>query len=73
MSERLKRGVELGILMDALLVAHRDRDKHSHIPNIKNKIASKLEDAGLPFEEVEGFIRTVERWIYAILNKEVEK
>jgi transposase len=68
---RFKRGVELGILMDALLVAYRDRDKHTHIPKIREKIAQRLEDAGIPFEEVHKFIKTIERWIYAILNKEV--
>ncbi len=68
---RLKRGVELGILMDALLVCHRNKDKHHLIPAIKNKIAQRLEDAGLPFEEVESFIKTVERWAQRIINKEV--
>ncbi len=68
---RLKKGIELGILMDALLVCYRDKDKHHLIPNIKNKITQKLEDAGLPFDEVESFIRTVERWAQRIIDKEV--
>ncbi len=67
---RLKKGVELGILMDALLVCHRDKDKHHLIPDIKNKIAKRLEDAGLSFEEVESFIKTVERWAKRIIEKE---
>ncbi len=69
--ERLREGIELGILMDALYVAYRDKDKNHLIPRIENKIASKLEKAGLSFEEVDGFIRTLRRWIYIRLNKEV--
>ncbi len=69
--ERLKRGVELGILMDAMLACYRDKDKHHLISNIKNKIAQRLEDAGLSFEEVESFIKTVERWAKTIIDKEV--
>ncbi len=68
---RLKRGVELGILMDAMLACYRDKDKHHLIPNIKNKIAQRLEDAGLSFDEVDGFIKTVERWAQRIIDKEV--
>ncbi len=69
--ERLKRGVELGILMDAMLACYRDKDKHHLIPDIRNKIAKRLENAGLSFEEVESFIRTVERWAQRIIDKEV--
>jgi hypothetical protein len=69
--ERLKKGIELGVLMDALLVASRDRDKHSHIPNIKSRIAKRLEDAGLSVEEVEEFLSVLDRWVYRIINKEV--
>jgi hypothetical protein len=69
--ERLRRGIELGVLMDALLVAYRDRDKHSHIPNIKSRIAKRLEDAGLSVEEVEEFLSVLDRWVYRIINKEV--
>ncbi len=68
---RLKRGVEIGILMDAMLSCYRDKDKNHLIPNIKNKIAQRLEDAGLSFEEVENFIKTVERWAQRIADKEV--
>jgi len=71
MKERLKRGIELGILMDALLAAYRDRDKRDLIPKLKNKIASKLEDAGLSFEEVDSFIKNIERWAQRIIQKEV--
>jgi hypothetical protein len=68
--EKLK-GVELGILMDALLMAYRNKDNNL-ISNIRNKIASRLEGAaGLPFEEVEGFLRVLDRWIYVIISKEV--
>jgi hypothetical protein len=67
---RLKRGIELGILMDVLLVAYRDKDKRDLIPKIENKIAQKLEDVGLSFEEVDCFIRTLRRWIREILEKE---
>ncbi len=69
--ERLKRGIELGILMDALLVAYRDKDKNHLIPNIKNKIATRLESAGLSFEEVDAFIKNIERWAQRIISKEV--
>jgi hypothetical protein len=69
--ERLRRGIDLGILMDALLVAYRDRDKHSHIPKIREKIAQRLENAGLPFEEVDAFIKNIERWVLKIIEKEV--
>ncbi len=68
---RLKRGVELGILMDAMLSCYRNKDKHHLIPAIKNKIAQRLEDAGLSFNEVESFIRAVERWAKTIIDKEV--
>jgi len=66
---RLKPGIELGILLDALLIAHRDMDKKHHIPTIKNKIAQRLQDKGLSEEEVESFLRTIERWIHAILER----
>jgi hypothetical protein len=71
MKVRLKRGIELGILMDALLCAYRDKDKRDLIPSIKNKIAQRLENAGLSFEEVESFIKTIERWAQRIIEKEV--
>ncbi len=70
--ERLKRGVELGILMDALLACYRNKDKHYLIPNIKNKIAQRLEDAGLSFDEVDSFIKTVERWAQKIIEIDKE-
>ncbi len=68
---RLKKGIELGILMDALLVYHRDKDKHHLIPDVKNKIAKRLEDAGLSVEETENFIRTIEIWVKRITEKEL--
>ncbi len=70
--ERLKRGVELGILMDAMLSCYRNKDKNHLIPNIKNKIARRLEDAGLSFEEVYGFIKTIERWAQRIIEIDKE-
>jgi len=68
--ERLKQGIALGILMDALLVANRDRDKHSHIPNIRNKIANRLRSVGLSDEEIEDFLKTIQRWIDRIIENE---
>jgi len=68
--ERLKQGIALGILMDALLVANRDRDKHPHIPNIRNKIANRLRSVGLSDEEIEDFLKTIQRWIDRIIENE---
>jgi hypothetical protein len=64
-----KERLKLGILMDALLVASRDRDKHSHIPNIRNKIANRLR-VGLSDEEIEDFLKTIQRWINRIIENE---
>ncbi len=68
---RLKKGIELGILMDALLVCYRDKDKKHLIPNVKSKLAQRLESAGLSLEEVESFIRTVELWAQRITEKKL--
>jgi hypothetical protein len=70
--ERLKPMIRLGILMDALYVAYRDKDKRDLIPKIEGKIERALEELGLPPKEVEDFIRTLRRWISIILRKEVE-
>jgi len=71
--ERLKKGIELGILMDALLVANKEPEKRHHIPNIRNKIANRLQAVGLSNEEIEDFLRTIQRWIDRIIEKEEEK
>jgi hypothetical protein len=67
-----KERLKLGILMDALLVANKEPEKRHHIPNIRNKIAHRLQAVGLSDEEIEDFLRTIQRWIDRIIDKEVE-